>query len=59
MQLRMISQLPEFRYVGDRQLMLTLSDIFCPVRTKITAYCRLFSIWTDKYDAQTLFSVHT
>ena len=30
-----------------------------PGRTESTPYCTLFSVWTDKYDVQTLFSVHS
>jgi len=38
---------------------LWLGDIFRPGRKEITAYCTLFSVWTDKYDVQTLFYVHS
>ena len=36
-----------------------LGDIFGRGRTENTAYYMLFSLWTDKYDVQTLFSVHS
>ena len=35
------------------------SDPLYIIEVEITAYCTLFSVWMDKYDVQTLFSIHS